>query len=229
MVDKVGGFSAIELAESALELSADGGSTWQRVPGVASLSYTAGERTSNQIESLDGNRVSLGPVPISDVSVELTSYLPQHATGRSLRTAYTDNSLRKFRFTTKETTLFPRTASGTTAAVVAATGRVTFAGTANVDLSGGSYYPGVVLVIGSNKLAVDKIDVAGSTYTVDVRKPAADISADRYSVVQPSMRLAFDGRVKQYGTFTAASDEGAILSGSLVLTPDAVLPEWTIV
>lgn len=234
MAEKRGGLSVIQGLRTVLEVQI--GADWHEVDGVGSMSYTAGERGEAQVNAWQGSRSLLGPIPATAVSFPITAYMPGDWVWGQLYDAWINNTNLQFRVTTPEDKLFPSgdaamSGARVTAAIAMATGIVTLAGE-GADFTGEDIQRGAVIKIGEGRYSVRSIDLDdnGGVNQIIVRPfPANDVAAAQYSVVLPSVRIAFGARVRQTNSMEIGADEGSVLASTLSLQPAGPLPRGQIV
>ena len=112
-----------EFAELEVQIA----TVWRCVPGVNSYAEGGGEAPERDIVSFKAiaKRTGLPRVPTLEIGAV---YSPAHDVWRKIRAAANAKTIYSYRLTTKEEPAIPVTESGVTAAVVASTGVVTFAG-----------------------------------------------------------------------------------------------------
>lgn len=236
MAQKRGGFTAVPGRRSSVAIQ--DGAAYREIPGVTSFAYTAGERASTDANVLEGERSVLGAIPVTDFNFPVGGYTPLARPWTMLRDSYENDRVLTFSIITPEVKVWEKAAADPATAalaelVVGAFGSVaTFAranqGPQPPDFKLDLYQRGMVLKIGANNYVIEHIDDSGA---VSVLKIGADgrvlgtvadnpaVAAAAFDIVVPSLEWTFGGTVKQFGGFEGGSDEGNILSSTLVVTP----------
>ena len=212
-----------------VEVSSDGGSTWEFIPGTASITESGGEApTREQVTFENVSQITGKPRP-STISMTIAGYAALHAVYTTLRNAYIAGTVLRFRYTFQEQEILAVTGAANTVAIASADGAVTFAGTSMPDFTGQEFGPGVALKIGASNPTYHIIKTIDSDGDVVVDPaPAANLAATQtYAVVVPPVRRpSFPAKVSSFDNIEAGSE--AQLGTTLGLAPIAALPRFVV-
>lgn len=217
------GTIAIPTEGATVEMSLDE-STWSELLGASSYTESGGEAPTR--ESVDFQNVIqiVGKARPATVELNIANFGNfAMKVWRDIRAARDSQSLLNWRVTFPGRILVPQTEASQTVAVTTA-GATTFAGTEAQNFTSGDFSEGNVIVVGNNNLVIESISNNG---VVTVSPPSSAISATRYSIVEPGMRIQFKAAVQNFGNLTADS-EGQVTT-TLSLAPRRTLPAPTIV
>ena len=230
MAEKRGGLAGRVGRRTVVEVSSDGGTTKQELPGIGSVSIAVGEAPSDTTPAFEGSFVTLGEAPVGDVNLQVISYLPNHPAWKLMDDAFSNGDNVHFTITTPERVIFGPSTGDIKASVAKTSGIVSFAGgTGNVSLTDGTVQRGMTLKIGTTHYTIASLDVSDSDSSVVEMKvvtappkfepPAAAEASAVYSIVLPGLEWTFSAGVKQMGSLELGTD--APLGSQLVVTPSS--------
>lgn len=219
-----GTIQGVDTNNATAEFSFDGGVNWQELPGASGYTESGGEAPVNEQPTFSGTVRVQGTPRFPTVSLTAV-FNPALAVFASLRDAYADGDLVRFRLTTVQRTLDNFTENGDTVAVDT-DGDLTFMGN-KPDFTSGEYGPGSVIVAGNRSFVINSVDTETGVATVE--PPAAELVATpSYSVVIPSLRRTYSCKVGLTDRAEAATESA--FTTTINLSPQsAVLPNWEIV
>ena len=220
------GMTLVRAENTDLEYSKDG-ATYFPLPYVGDISVSGGEAPETDIISFRRAGKLAGKVRVPSFSAAIPSYTPQLQAFKDIKKAIDDGDSLTWRLTTKKDTIFTNADTGDTVAI-ATTGIVTYAGTAP-DFSGSLFGEGMVIKVGGANYVIDSIsDDTPPVVMVRPAPSAAVAAAQPFMIDTPSLRLGpFTAKVRSPLGFDLPAEGN--MTSSIDLTPEAQLPDWTIV
>ena len=205
-------------------LSVLDGSTWIEIPGVNDWNNSGGGRDGRSTTSDSGGPTGLAGAMSAPIR-EFGAYaVPGHRACEILREAFLANDEVRLREDTPSQTLVATT-TGTTRAAIAATGVVTFSGTAPTedDLRLGSR-----IRIADTDYIIASVNPTALTTTVDPA-PASSVTAANYSIRTPILRREFAAKVLETPDMHGNISQGGEFMGTLRVQLRGALPAWSTV
>ena len=220
------GMTLVRAENTNLEYSKAGG-TFFPLPYVGDISVSGGEAPETDIISFRRSGKLAGKVRVPSFTMAIPSFTPQLQAFKDIRESIDDGGTLSWRLTTRKDTIFTNAATADTVAI-ATTGVVTFAGTAP-DFSGSLFGEGMVIKVGGANYVIDSISDADPPVVMVRPVPAAAVGAAQpFMIDTPSLRLGpFTAKVRSPLGFVLPAEGN--MTSSIDLTPEAQLPDWTIV
>ena len=182
-----GSLATSRFENMVIEVSADGGATWMRIPGATSYGETGTTAPATDIVSADNDSsAAIGKARTAEVAFPCYA-IPHDPAISTLRNDLYDpaDPRLQFRMTTQGRTLLPMT-TGTNYVSITTAGAVTFSGLVPT-VAGNSLGRGAIIRTANGDFPIYDIDRATDAITVNPT-PMADITDDNYRIVAPSWR-----------------------------------------
>ena len=220
------GMTLVRAENTILEYSKDG-ADYFAFPYVGDISVSGGEAPETDIISFRRVGKLAGKVRVPSFTIAIPSYTPQLQAFKDIREAIDDGDVLNWRLTTKKDTILTNAATSDTVAI-ATTGIVTFAGT-TPDFAGTLFGEGMVIKVGGANYVLDSISEATPPVVMVRPAPSSAVTASQpYMIDTPSLRLGpFTAKVRSPLAFDLPAEGN--MTSSIDLTPEAQLPDWTIV
>ncbi len=207
--------TALDVAFSTLEVSADSAVTWVDIPGFSDYTENEGDAASTDITAFSGTASLTGLPTPGTVSITLSAIVPTLPVFATLRDARDNAKSLHFRFMTVEEAIWER-ADGFD---ISTAGVVSF-NTGPTDPAELFSY-GMYIKEGTNRYPILSVAADGTVMSSPVATAVDEAGA--YSVVLPGIRRGpFIARVSGGTSLTAAT--GGALASTLTLVPKRVLP-----
>ena len=210
-----------------LEYSNDGGATYYSLPYVGDISVSGGEAPETDIIAFRRTGKLAGKVRVPSFTMAIPSYTPQLQAFKDIRKSIDDGDTLNWRLTTRKDTIFTNADAADTVAIET-TGIVTFAGDAP-DFAGSMFGEGMAIKVGGENYVIDSISDATPPVVMVRPVPGAAVAAAQpFMIDTPSLRLGpFTAKVRSPLGFDLPAEGN--MTSSIDLTPEAQLPDWTIV
>ena len=101
----------IDSKGSRLDVSDDGGQTWQKVPGMQSHSQASGARSTQEVVSWDDIAQTTGEPSIGNFTVSAV-LIPYHPVSELLREAAVDGDVLQFRYRSRRKSWYKKAVAG---------------------------------------------------------------------------------------------------------------------
>ena len=212
-----------------MSVSADAGTTWMVIPGVATVASSPGSTPTEETSAFEGTSQRAGSPPIGTVDVGIPAAAWSLGVMKTMWEARQSGTLLKFKFETEAKTIYTAAGDANTAAIAANTGIVTFAGAGKPDFTQrGDYAIGMVIQIGDKGYPITSINYETPVVKASVALSAAVVATKEYKIIVAGLRLgAFNGTITDGLGFSAGVDEP--IGSEMTISPSGQLPFFVMI
>ena len=212
-----------------MSVSADAGTTWIVIPGVATVATSPGSTPTEETSAFEGTAQRAGSPPIGTMDVGIPAAAWSLGVMKTMWEARQSGALLKFKFETEAKTIFTAAGDGNTVAIAANTGVVTLAGDGKPDFTQrGDYAIGMVVQVGDKGYAITSINYETPVVKADVPENAAVVATKDYKIIVAGLRLGpFNGTITDGLGFSSGVDEP--IGSEMTVSPSGQLPYFVMV